>query len=97
MIDLERLLEALTTEDGLRLHAERLQIWRLCSHASCRRAGACRDPLRCGTRFAEWAGAVKSAARLEHGHDPGMDAFRLELVNRLERLAQTKATDRQDA
>ena len=97
MIDLERLLTALTTEDGVRHHAERLELWRLCSHATCRRGRACRDPLSCGPRLADWAGAVKSAARLERGHDPGMDALRLELVNRLERLAQTKARGRQDA
>ncbi len=97
MIDLERLLTALTTEEGVRHHAERLQMWRLCAYASCRRARVCRDPRRCGPLLVDWAGAIKSAARLEPDHDPGMEAFRLDLANRLERLAQTLGPDRHDA
>lgn len=90
MIDLERLLKLPATEQGLRRHAERLQLWRLCSHAACLRARACRDPLRCGKRLADWAAAIK-AARLEHAvHNPEMDAFRFDLAERLERLARSE-------
>ncbi|MGH6832666.1 MAG: hypothetical protein ACRECM_06560 [Methyloceanibacter sp.] len=89
LIDLERELKLLATEQGFRLYAERLQIWRLCSHAACRRTRACGDKRRCGTRFAEWAEAIK-AARLEQcAYHPEADAFRLDLAQRIERLAQT--------
>jgi hypothetical protein len=40
-------------------------------------------------RLADWAKAVK-AARLEQGaYDPEMDAFRLDLAKRLERLVES--------
>ena len=49
MIDLETELKALTPEDFYRVYAERLQVWRLCGNASCRRARACRGrPRLCG-------------------------------------------------
>jgi len=77
-------------EDGCRLYAERLQFWRLCGYASCRRARACRgDPLHCCRRFADWAQAVKEAAERERGaRDPAAEALRLELGRRLSRLAE---------
>jgi len=64
MIDLETELQALTPEDGCRLYAQRLQLWRLCERVSCRRAGACGgDPLGCCRRFADWAEARSSKRR----------------------------------
>ena len=78
-----------TLEDGARLYAERLQVWRLCGNTSCLRARACRgDTLRCCRRFADWAEAVKEAAQRErHARDPAAEALRLELGRRLSRLA----------
>jgi len=90
MIDLERELKDLTPEDGYRLYAERLQVWRLCGNASCRRAQACGDPLCCCRRFADWAEAVKDAAQRERdARDPKAEVLRSELGRRLRRLAET--------
>ncbi len=78
-----------TVEDGCRLYAERLQVWRLCRQTSCLRARACRgDPHHCCRRFADWAEAVKAEARRErHANDPAAEALRAELGRRLSRLA----------
>jgi hypothetical protein len=80
-----------TVEDGYRLYAERLQVWRLCGNASCRRARSCRgDPLCCCRRFAEWAEAVKDAGQRERdARDPRAEILRSELGRRLVRLADT--------
>jgi hypothetical protein len=89
MSDLEAELKLMTTAPGARLCAKRLQLWRLCSHAACRRGRACKDASGCGQRLAAWVGGIK-AARLGAGpSDPEADAIRLELTERLERLAQT--------
>jgi hypothetical protein len=78
------------TADFCRLYAERLQVWRLCGHASCLRARACRgDPLHCCRRFADWAEAVKEAAQRERdARDPAAEALRVELGRKLSRLAE---------
>jgi hypothetical protein len=83
-------LKDLAMEDGFRLYAERLQVWRLCSNAACRRPGACRgDALACCRRFAEWAEAVKTAAQRERdARDPAAEMLRSELSLRLRRLAE---------
>jgi hypothetical protein len=80
-----------TMEDSFRLYAEKLQFWRLCRHASCFRARACRgDALLCCRRFAAWAEAVKEAAMRErYARDPATEALRLELGQRLGRLSET--------
>jgi hypothetical protein len=80
-----------TAEGGCRLYAERLQFWRLCDRASCRRARSCRgDPLNCCRRFADWAEAVKDAAQRERDAlDPAADSLRSELGRRRFRLAGT--------
>jgi hypothetical protein len=80
-----------TVEDGFRLYAERLQLWRLCDRAACLRARACRgDPHHRCRRFADWAEAVKTAAEHErHANDPAAEALRAELGQRLSRLAGT--------
>jgi len=89
MIDLETELKTLTPEAGFRLYAERLQVWRLCASAQCRRAQACRgDPFRCCRRCSDWAEAVKSAAILERAaRDPAVEAMRSDLAQRVKRLA----------
>ena len=91
MIDLETELKELTPEDFYRLYAERLQLWRLCGNASCRRARCCRgDPFRCCRRFADWAEAVKASAQREcDARNPAAEALRSELGGRLRRLAET--------
>jgi hypothetical protein len=91
MIDLESELKQLTPEDGCRLYAQRLQLWRLCERVSCRRAGACGgDPLSCCRRFADWAEAVKQAAQRDRDtRDPAVEGLRSELSRRLRRLAET--------
>ena len=91
MIALETDLTDLTLEDGYRLYAVRLQVWRLCGNASCRRARACRgDPLHCCRRFADWAEAVKEAAQRDRdARDPAADSLRSELGKRILRLAET--------
>jgi hypothetical protein len=89
MIELERLLSAPRTAEGFRLYAERLQIWRLCPRAKCRRGRACEDAAACGGRLADWAEAVKDAARRDPTYDPEADAIRLDLVKRLETLARS--------
>jgi hypothetical protein len=73
------------------LYAERLQVWRLCGNASCRRGRWCRgDPFRCCRRFADWAEAVKVSAKAERdAGDPAAEALRSELGLRLRRLAET--------
>jgi hypothetical protein len=84
-------LKELTPEDFYRLYAMRLQLWRLCGHASCRRARACRgDPLHCCRRFADWAEGVKEAAQQErNARDPEAGGLRAELGQRILRLAET--------
>jgi hypothetical protein len=62
MIELETELQALTPEDGYRLYAQRLQVWRLCGRAACRRARGCDDPPSCCRRFAAWAEAPGNAS-----------------------------------
>jgi hypothetical protein len=89
MIDFERLAKEVATEHGFRLHAERLQLWRLCSNAARRRAEACRDEARCRPRLADWAEAVKGALPRDATHNPDADAIRLELLRRIERLNQS--------
>ena len=91
MIDLGTELKDLTPEDGCRLYAERLQVWRLYGVASCRRARCCRgDPLRCCRRCADWAEAVKeSGQRDRDAGDPAAEALRSQLGGRLRRLAET--------
>ena len=91
MNDLEAELKQLTPEDGYRLYAGRLQVWRLCGNATCRRARACRDdPLHCCRRFADWAEAVKEAGQRERdARDPKAEALRSELGKRILRLAET--------
>ena len=88
MFDMQRLSKAFATKSGFRVYAERYQLWRLCSHAACRRAQACRDQLRCHGRFAAWAEAVNDAVPRGGAFNPEADAFRLELAERLTRLAQ---------
>ena len=61
MFDMQNLSKAFATRSGFRVYAERYQLWRLCSHAACRRAQACRGQLRCHDRFAAWAEAAKDA------------------------------------
>ena len=89
MLDLETELKTLSPEQGFRLYAERLQLWRLCAARACRRAQACRgDKVRCCRRFADWAEAVKSVALAERAaNDPAAQALRSELSMRLSRLA----------
>jgi hypothetical protein len=82
-------LKLMTTASGARLCAERLQLWRLCSHAACRRGRACKDASGCGHRLAAWVGGIKAAQLGAGPSDPEADAIRLELTERLERLAQT--------
>jgi hypothetical protein len=91
MIDLEAELTELTPEDGYRLYAQRLQGWRLCGDATCRRARGCRgDLFTCCRRFADWAQAVKDAAQRDRAaRDPHAEALRSELGRRLRRLAET--------
>ncbi len=91
MIELETELKELTPEDGYRLYAQRLQFWRLCGSASCRRARGCRgDPVSCCGRFADWAEAVKASAQRDRdAGDPAAEALRSELGGRLRRLAET--------
>jgi hypothetical protein len=96
MIDVGTELRTLTPEDGFRLYAGRLQIWRLCANASCRRARSCRgDALACCRRFAEWAEAVKDAGQRERdARDPRAERLRSELGKRLGRLAETLRDER---
>jgi hypothetical protein len=91
MIDLETELKQLSPEDGYRLYAGRLQLWRLCDRTSCRRARVCSgDPFRCCRDFAAWAEAVKAAGQRErHARDPAAEALRSELSRRVRRLAET--------
>ncbi len=91
MIELESELQQLTPADGYRLYAQRLQLWRLCGGAACRRRRCCRgDPLLCCRRFAAWAEAVKEAGQRERdARDPIAQSLRSELGSRLRRLAAT--------
>jgi hypothetical protein len=96
MIDLEAELKTLTPEEGYRLYARRLQLWRLCERVSCRRAGACGgDPLSCCRRFADWAEAVKAAGPRERdARDPAVEGLRSEVSRRLRRLAETMRNEK---
>ena len=77
VIEVETNLNDPRPEDGYRLYAQGLQVWRLCDHASCR-------------RFADWAEAVKDTAQRERdARDPKSEALRSELGQRLFRLAET--------
>jgi hypothetical protein len=89
MIDIESELKTLTPEAGFRLYAKRLQVWRLCGSASCRRSQTCRgDPFRCCRRCSDWADSVKTAAMLERAaRDPAVEAMRSDLAKRVKRLA----------
>jgi hypothetical protein len=90
-IDLQNELKTLTPEESFRLYAARLQIWRLCGKASCRRAQACRgNPRLCGLALADWAEEVKLAGQIERSaRDPQAIALRAELLERVERLSRT--------
>jgi hypothetical protein len=90
MIDLEAEAKALSPDEGCRLYAQRLQLWRLCGHAACRRARTCRDAVSCCRRFAAWAEEVKDAGQRDRdARDPEIEALRSELGRRLIRLAET--------
>jgi hypothetical protein len=91
MNDLEKELKKLTPEEAFRLYARRLQLWRLCGDAACRRTRTCRgDKRRCAMRLADWAEEVKAAAHRERdARDPATQALRAELSKRVLRLAQT--------
>jgi hypothetical protein len=79
-----------TVAEGCRLYAQRLQVWRLCGHAACRRARTCRDALSCCRRFAAWAEEVKDAGQRDRdARDPEIEALRSDLGRRLVRLAET--------
>jgi hypothetical protein len=94
MNDVETELAALTAEDGYRLYAQRLQVWRFCSSAACRRAHGCGDPPSCWRRFADWAEAVKASAQRERdANDPAVEALRSELGRRIRRLAEAMRTE----
>ena len=94
MIALETELQALTPEDGYRLYAQRLQVWRLCGRAACRRARGCGDPPSCCRRFADWAEAVKASAQRERdANDPAAEALRSELCRRIRRLAEAMGNE----
>jgi hypothetical protein len=82
--------EGLPLEEGLRLYAGRLQLWRLCCNAACRRAHSCRgDPQRCGTRFADWGDTVKKAAQEEYNsRDPHTQFLIAALKEKIVRLGQ---------
>jgi hypothetical protein len=90
MFDMQKLSTAFASRSGFRVYAEQFQLWRLCSHAACRRAQACRDQRRCRDRFAAWAEAAKDAIRRDPTFNPEADAIRLELVERLTRMVQTQ-------
>jgi hypothetical protein len=90
IIEIEAEVTEQTVADSFRLYAQRLQVWRLCDHASCRRARTCRDALSCCRRFADWAEEVKDAGQRDRdARDPETDALRSELGRRLIRLAET--------
>ena len=88
MFDMQRLAKAFATKSGFHVYAERFQLWRLCSHAACRRAQACRDQLRCHGRFAAWAEAARDAVQRDRGFDPEADAMRFELTERIMRMVE---------
>jgi hypothetical protein len=88
MFDMQRLSKAFATSSGFRVYAERFQLWRLCSHAACRRAQACRDQLRCHGRFAAWAEAAKDAVQRDPTHNPEAEALRFELAERIRRMTR---------
>ena len=88
MFDMQRLSKAFATSSGFRVYAERYQLWRLCPHAACRRAQACRDQLRCHGRFAAWAEAAKDAVQRDPTYNPEAEAFRFELAERIRRMAR---------
>ena len=88
MFDMQRLSKAFATKSGFRVYAERYQLWRLCSHAACRRAQACRDQLRCPGRFASWAEAAKDAVQRDPTYNPEAEALRFELAERIRRMTR---------
>ena len=88
MFDMQRLSKAFATRSGFRVYAERYQLWRLCSHAACRRAQACRDQLRCHGRFAAWAEAAKDAVQRDPTYNPEAEALRFELAERIRRMTR---------
>jgi hypothetical protein len=88
MFDMQRLSKAFATKSGFRVYAERYQLWRLCSHAACRRAQACRDQLRCHGRFAAWAEAAKDAVQRDPTYNPEAEALRFELAERIRRMTR---------
>ena len=85
-----------TAERSFRRYAEKLQVWRLCAHASCGCAHACRgDPVHCCRRFADWAEAMKDAAMRERAaRDPAAQALRQELGRRLSRLSEAMRSEK---
>ena len=88
MFDMQRLSKAFATRSGFRVYAERFQLWRLCSHAACRRAQACRGQLRCHDRFAAWAEAAKDAVQPGRMSNPEAEALRFELAERIRRMVR---------
>ena len=90
MFDMQRLSKAFATKSGFHVYAERFQLWRLCSHAACRRAQACRNQLGCHGRFAAWAEAARDAVQCDGGFNPEADAMRFELAERIRRMVQTE-------
>jgi hypothetical protein len=88
MFDMQRLSKAFASRSGFHVYAERFQLWRLCSHAACRRAQACRDQLRCHGRFAAWAEAAKDAVQRDPTYNPEAEALRFELAERIRRMTR---------
>ncbi len=80
--------ERLPPHERFRLYARRLQVWRLCYGAACRRARSCRgDPRRCDLRIADWVDEVRMAASRElNARDPERRAQIDDLKERIARL-----------
>jgi hypothetical protein len=87
MFDMQKLSKAFASRSGFHVYAEQFQLWRLCSHAACRRAQACRHQRRCRDRFAAWAEAAKDAIERDPTYNPEAEAMRFELAERIRRLS----------
>lgn len=83
--------ESLPLDERFRLWCGRLQFWRLCCNAACRRAHTCRGDLTvCVGRFADWADSVRAAAKREfNAREPETQALAADLERRVIRLSQT--------